>query len=181
MRHLPNLLSLLRIALIWPIVASLEQGAYPRTLLLLFIAAFSDGLDGFLAKRYHWTSELGKTLDPLGDKLLLIAVFLVATWYGLIPRGLTIVAVARDVMIGFGALIYRIGWGPVYGRPMISSKINTLLQLLYVLAVVANAAFRTPSPGLLVTLAWLTFASLLLSGFLYAREFTSRALEVARA
>src|ERR1035441_6919692 len=68
MRHLPNLISLLRIALIWPIVASLEQGAYPRTLLLLFTAAFSDGLDGFLAKRYHWTSELGKVLDPAGDK-----------------------------------------------------------------------------------------------------------------
>jgi cardiolipin synthase len=181
MRHLPNLISLLRIALIWPIVASLEQGAYPRTLLLLFTAAFSDGLDGFLAKRYHWTSELGKVLDPAGDKLLLIAVFLVATWYGLIPRPLTIVAVARDVMIGFGALIYRIGWGPLNGRPMISSKINTLLQLLYVLAVVANAGFQLPPPSILFALECLTYATLLISGFLYAREFTSRALEVARA
>jgi cardiolipin synthase (CMP-forming) len=181
MRHLPNLISLLRIALIWPIIGSLEQGAYPRTLLLLIIAAFSDGLDGFLAKRYHWTSELGKTLDPLGDKLLLIAVFLVATWYGLIPRWLTIVAVARDVMIGFGALIYRLGWGPLHGRPMISSKLNTLLQLLYVVAVVAHAAFRLPPPGMLSLLEWLTCATLLISGFMYAREFTGRALEVARA
>jgi cardiolipin synthase len=181
MRHLPNLISLLRIVLIWPIIASLEQGAYPRTLLLLFIAAFSDGLDGFLAKRYHWTSELGKTLDPIGDKLLLIAVFLVATWYGLIPEQLTAVAVARDVMIGLGALIYRLGWGPLHGRPMISSKINTLLQLLYVLAVVAHAGYGLPPPGVLATLAWLTFATLMLSGFLYAREFTQRALAVARA
>lgn len=181
MRHLPNLISLLRIALIWPIITSLEQGAYSRTLLLLFIAAFSDGLDGFLAKRYNWTSELGKTLDPIGDKLLLIAVFLVATWYGLIPHWLTIVAVARDVMIGLGAMIYRVGWGPLHGRPFISSKINTLLQLLYVLAVVAHAGFALPSPGIVAVLGWLTCATVLLSGFLYAREFTWRALEVARA
>jgi cardiolipin synthase len=181
MRHLPNLISLLRIVLIWPILVSLEQAAYGRTLLLLFLAAFSDGLDGFLAKRYHWTSEFGKALDPLGDKLLLIAVFLVATWHGLIPSWLTAIAVARDVMIAFGAVIYRIGWGPLNGRPMISSKINTLLQLLYVLAVVANAGFQLPPHWILLALAWLTCATLLLSGFLYAREFTSRALEVARA
>ncbi len=181
MRHLPNLISLLRIVLIWPIITSLEQAAYSRTLLLLFIAAFSDGLDGFLAKRYNWTSELGKTLDPIGDKLLLIAVFLVATWYGLIPHWLTIVAVARDVMIGVGAMIYRVGWGPLHGRPFISSKINTLLQLLYVLAVVAHAGFGLPAPGIVAVLGWLTCATVLLSGFLYAREFTWRALEVARA
>src|SRR5579863_2640563 len=145
MRHLPNLICLLRIVLIWPIVDSLAHGAYERTLLLFFIAAASDGLDGFLAKRYHWTSELGKVLDPLGDKLLLVAVFLVATWYGLIPQWLTVLAVARDVMIGLGALVYRIGWGPLNGRPMISSKLNTLLQLLYILILVSNQAFGLPS------------------------------------
>jgi cardiolipin synthase len=179
-RHLPNLICLLRIALIWPIVVSIEQADYPRTLVLFFIAAFSDGLDGFLAKRYHWTSEVGKVLDPLGDKLLLITVFLVATWYGLIPRWLTIVAVARDVMIALGALIYRLAWGPLNGRPMISSKINTLMQLLYVFAVVAYAAYRLPLPNVLPALQLLTLATLLISGYLYARDFSQRALEVAR-
>ncbi|HEV7985949.1 MAG TPA: CDP-alcohol phosphatidyltransferase family protein [Steroidobacteraceae bacterium] len=181
MRHLPNLICLLRIALIWPIVVSLAQADYQRTLLLLFIAAASDGLDGFLAKRYHWTSELGKILDPLGDKLLLVAVFLVATWYQLIPQWLTVLAVTRDVLIGVGALVYRIGWGPLNGRPMISSKINTLLQLLYVLVLVSNKAFGLPSEGWVGALIPPICATLLLSGFLYVREFTQRALEVARA
>lgn len=180
MRHLPNLISLLRIALVWPIVLSIMAGEYPRTLLLLFIAAFSDGLDGYLAKRYHWTSELGKALDPLGDKLLLIAVFLVATWYGLIPRALTIVAVARDVMIALGALIYRLAYGPLNGRPLISSKVNTLMQLLYVLAVMAHAAYAVPPRSILSALAALTLATVLISGYLYAREFSRRALQVAR-
>lgn len=181
MRHLPNLICLLRIVLIWPIVVSLAHADYERTLVLFFIAAASDGLDGFLAKRYHWTSELGKVLDPLGDKLLLVAVFLVATWYQLIPQWLTVLAVTRDVMIGVGALVYRIGWGPLNGRPMISSKLNTLLQLLYVLVLVSNRAFGLPSQGWVEALIPPICATLLLSGFLYVREFTQRALEVARA
>jgi cardiolipin synthase len=168
-------------ALIWPIVVSIAHGDYPRTLLLFFLAAASDGLDGLLAKRFHWTSELGKLLDPLADKLLLIAVFLVATWYGLIPRWLTAAAVSRDVLIGSGALAYRIGCGRLNGAPMISSKINTLLQLLYVLAVIAHAGFGLPSPLLLRIMAGLTLLTLLISGYAYVREFTQRALQVERA
>ena len=111
MRHLPNLICLLRIALIWPIVVSISAANYRLTLLLFFIAAASDGLDGFLAKRFHWTSELGKILDPIADKLLLMAVFLVATWYGLIPQWLTVLAVARDVhdRSGRARLSHRLG------------------------------------------------------------------------
>ena len=180
MRHLPNLICVLRIVLIWPIVASLTQGNYERTLLLFFAAAASDGLDGFLAKRYHWTSELGRVLDPLGDKLLLVAVFLVATWYGLIPRWLTVLAVTRDVMIGLGALVFRIGWGPLHGHPMISSKVNTLLQLLYVLLLIAHQAFGFPSTGWVEALEPPLCLTLVVSGYFYVREFTQRALEIAR-
>ena len=181
MRHLPNLISLLRIALIWPILRTLVEGQYDLTLLLFFLAALSDGLDGFLAKRFHWTSELGKWLDPIGDKLLLMGVFLVATWHGMIPRWLTVIAVGRDVLIGAGALTFRLGWGPLNGRPMISSKLNTLLQLLYVLLLVCNRAFGFPSSGWIEALEPPMCITLLLSGFLYVREFTHRALVLAHA
>jgi cardiolipin synthase len=59
MRQLPNLISILRIALVWPIVVSIAHANYLLTLVLFFIAAMSDGIDGFLAKRFNWTSELG--------------------------------------------------------------------------------------------------------------------------
>ena len=75
MRHLPNLICVARIALIWPIVWALLASNYELALLLFAVAAVSDGLDGYLAKRFGWTSELGKALDPLADKLLLISVF----------------------------------------------------------------------------------------------------------
>jgi len=180
-RHLPNLICLLRIALVWPIVLSVAHANYPQTLVLFFVAAMSDGLDGFLAKRFHWISQLGKLLDPLADKLLLVGVFLVATWYGLIPRWLTIAAVSRDVMIPLGSLAFHLGWGPLKGQPLISSKINTLLQVLYVLAIVAHAGYALPPQGVVDALQWLTFATVLLSGLAYIREFTRRALQVAQA
>jgi cardiolipin synthase (CMP-forming) len=180
-RHIPNLICLLRIVLVWPILVSIAHANYPLTLVLFFIAAMSDGLDGYLAKRFHWTSELGKMLDPLADKLLLIGVFLVATWYGLIPRWLTIAAVGRDVLIVLGALAFRIGCGPLQGQPLTSSKINTLLQVLYVLVVVAHAGYSFPPQGVIDVLQWLTLATVLISGFCYVREFTQRALRVAHA
>jgi cardiolipin synthase len=181
MRHLPNLICLLRIGLIWPVIASLERGAYGQTLLLFLLAAASDGLDGYLAKRFNWTSELGGILDPLADKLLLVVVFLVATWLGLIPRWLTVVAVARDMLIGLGALVYRLGWGPLHGRPMVISKINTLLQVLYVLAIVAHAGYGVPPQTVLDALALVTLLTLLLSGYGYAHQFLSRALQTSVA
>ena len=181
MRHLPNIICLLRIALIWPVLVSIQQGAYTRTLLLFFIAACSDGLDGYLAKRFNWTSQLGKMLDPLADKLLLVAVFLVATWLGMIPRWLTVAAVGRDVMIALGALVYRIGWGPVNGRPLTASKINTLLQLLYVLSIVAHADFGLPPQSVLDALAVLTLITVVVSGYGYVRQFLQRALRISAA
>src|SRR5688500_18484322 len=104
LRHLPNFICLVRIALISPTIDSLYSGDYWTALALVFVCAVSDGLDGWLAKRFNWTSQLGKMLDPLADKLLLVALFLAATWMNLLPWWLTAVAVGRDVMIGVGAM-----------------------------------------------------------------------------
>lgn len=177
MRHLPNLICLLRIGLIWPVIVRLERGDFLQALALFLLAALSDGLDGYLAKRFNWTSRLGKFLDPLADKLLLVAVFLVATWIGLVPRWLTVAAVTRDFVIGLGALSFRVGWGPLRGRPTHASKVNTLLQVLYVLLVMLRAARGVPPEPVLDALAWLTLATVLVSGFGYVREFTGRALQ----
>ena len=179
MRHLPNIISLARIALVWPVINGLADGAFERTLWLFAVAAASDGLDGWLAKHFHWTSRLGKILDPLADKLLLVSVFLVLTWLGLVPRYLAIAAVGRDVMIGVGALVYRAAWGPLHGRPILSSKINTALQISYVILVVIHAGWGEPPATWLSVLAAVTFASVLFSGAAYLQLFTRRALQVA--
>jgi cardiolipin synthase (CMP-forming) len=179
MRHLPNIICLLRIVLIWPILLSLQSGAYERTLWLFALAAASDGLDGYLAKRFGWTSQLGALLDPAADKLLLVSVFLLSTWLGLIPLWLATVAVARDAMIALGAVVYRLGWGPLRQRPILASKINTLVQIGYVLAVVVRAAYGFPPRGVIDALAILTFVTVLISGYGYVRETAQRGLRLA--
>jgi cardiolipin synthase (CMP-forming) len=175
-RHLPNIICLVRIALIWPILAALRTRNYDSAMLLFALAAVSDGLDGYLAKRFRWTSELGKALDPLADKLLLVTVFVYSTWLGLVPQWLTAAAVARDALIVFGALTYRLWFGPLHGRPTWQSKLNTGLQLVYLFCVMANRAFTVPPPEVLQALAVLTLATTVLSGAGYVVTFTRRAL-----
>jgi len=174
-RHLPNLICLIRLALIWPILTALHAGEHRLALVLFVIAAASDGVDGYLAKRFDWTSELGKFLDPLADKLLLVTVFVEAAWLELVPWWLTAAVVARDVMIGLGALIYRLWFGPLHGRPTRFSKVNTAAQLLYVTLVLLNASFGVPPSEVLGALALLTLATTALSGLHYLQVFTRRA------
>ena len=174
MRHLPNLICLLRILLVWPIIAAMQRGDARLAVILFAVAAISDGLDGFLAKRFHWTSELGKFLDPLADKVLLIAAFVTAAWIGLVPVWLAAAAIARDVMIGFGAVIYRLWFGPLHGRPTVVSKINTLLQLSTLLGSLLAQAINWPPPELIKALAVLTLVVTLASGADYLLRFMKR-------
>jgi cardiolipin synthase len=174
-RHLPNLICLVRLALIWPVAAALYGGRYGLALALFMLAAISDGLDGYLAKRFNWTSDLGKLLDPAADKLLLVTVFIESTWLGLVPWWVTAAAVARDVLIALGALVYRLWFGPLRGRPTIISKINTAAQLLYLMAVMLGAAVAFPPPDVLRALALTVFTTTALSGLHYVQAFTRRA------
>jgi cardiolipin synthase (CMP-forming) len=174
-RHLPNIICLVRLALIWPIATALYGGQYGLALALFVLAAISDGLDGYLAKRFNWISDLGKFLDPAADKLLLVTVFVESTWLGLVPWWVTAAAVARDALIALGALVYRAWFGPLRGRPTIISKINTAAQLLYLMAVMLAAAVAFPPRGVLRALALTVFATTVLSGLNYVQAFTRRA------
>ena len=176
MRHLPNLICLFRIGLIWPIVHSIWAGQFTTALALFLLAAVSDGLDGYLAKRFGWQSPLGKVLDPLADKLLLVVVFVEMTWLEMVPWWLTAAAVARDVLIGLGAIVFRFWFGPLRGRPTIVSKINTAMQLAFLMGVMLHAASGWFPPQVLVSFgAVLTLCTTAFSGFDYVMAFTRRA------
>ncbi len=176
MRHLPNIICVLRILLIWPTVVCLQAGQYWSALMLVAVCAVSDGLDGWLAKRFNWTSHLGKILDPLADKMLLVSLFLTATWMNIFPWWLTAVVVARDVLIGSGAVVYRMWFGPLHGRPTILSKINTGMQLAVVLAAILGVATGLPTPEMVIALALFTLLTTIVSGLVYLGMFTRRAL-----
>jgi cardiolipin synthase len=175
MRHLPNIICLIRIALILPLLQAMLAGDHVRILLLFCIAAVSDALDGYLAKRFHWTSELGRFLDPAADKLLLVSVFIVAAWLDIAPWWVAAVAVARDLVIGGGALIFRLWFGPLRGRPSIISKINTGVQILYLLGVILASSSGLPPREVLDALAVVMVITTLASGADYVAIFMRRA------
>ena len=181
LRQLPNAICVARIALVVPIAITLLDGDFVATLWLFALAAFSDGLDGYLAKRFGWTTELGKFLDPLADKLLLVTVFITLAVAGLTPVWLAVIVVARDVIIGAGAAIYSRVFGPLQGRATVISKINTGVQILYVLALVAHLGLGMPPPPVVVTLAAAVFVTTMVSGIEYILTYSRRAAEVARA
>ncbi len=180
MRHIPNALCVLRMLLVVPIAWLLSEGEYSLTLGLFAFAAATDGLDGFLAKRYDWTSELGTILDPLADKVLLVSVFVTLAALGLVPVWLAATAVARDITISVGAIVYQRLYGYPQGRPTLISKFNTLCQILYLLFVVAASAMDRAEHVLATVLGALVFVTTVVSGLDYVITYSHKAIDANR-
>ncbi len=180
LRHLPNLLCVLRILMVYPVAHWILQERYADVMLLFAVAASTDALDGFLAKRFGWTSQLGKFLDPLADKLLLLAVFICLSMNGEVPWLLTGLVLLRDLVIAFGALTYKLLFGPVNGNPTFASKLNTVTQIVFCLAVVAAAAYQWPAEWMVILLGALVLFSTCVSGIDYTLIYVRRAQIVVR-
>ncbi len=183
MHHLPNIITLLRILLVVPVVMLLLDARYAEALILFAVAGVSDGLDGFLARFFHWQSRLGSILDPLADKLLLVCAFLALGWQGLIPTPLVAVVLLRDLVIVLGALAFHLRFGRYEMSPSWLSKANTLCQILLVLTVVFAHSGLLVVPamdtliGALIDIVWLTT---LVSGGHYVWVWGRRALQLSR-
>ncbi len=175
LRHLPNLISSIRILLIVPIALTLVNHRFVATLWLFAAAALSDAADGFLAKRFGWQTELGGILDPLADKLMLATVFVTLAVQGVVPVWLTIAVIARDCIIVSGAICYRVWIGPIEARPSAISKLNTLCQILFILAVVAALRFGWPASWAVLALGALVFAAVVVSGIDYVLVYGRQA------
>jgi cardiolipin synthase len=180
LRFIPNLLCVLRMLLVYPVAHGILAGQYYAVFGLFALAAFTDALDGFLAKRFGWSTELGKHLDPLADKLLLVTSFLCLSIAGIVPWWLTCAVLLRDIAIVSGAIGYRVVFGPLHGQPTPQSKLNTFCQVLYVLAVMAQAAYELPEQPLTVALGALAFLTTAVSGIDYVLTYTRRAVVEAR-
>ena len=132
---IPNLITLGRILLVPVVVWAIASGEqYIWIAFVLFLAAgVSDAVDGYLAKRFHMTTELGAYLDPLADKALIVSIYLTLGIKGLIPGWLVILVVSRDIMI-VGAVM--LSW--LVGIPSRSNRCwypsSTRLRRLYLLA-----------------------------------------------
>lgn len=172
-RHLPNAITVLRMLLVLPIAWAILAREPRLALGLSAVAGFTDGLDGFLARRYGWRSRLGGVLDAAADKWLLVTCFLLLAWEGQLPWWLAVLVCGRDAVIAAGALAWRLLIGRIQPEPSLLSKACTLMQILYVLAVLAAAAAWLPAP--VAPLAWLVAALCVTSGSDYVLRWSLRA------
>lgn len=143
-QQLPNLISVLRLLLVPGFALVLLEQRFDAALALFLLMGLSDGLDGYLARRLDAASSLGAALDPLADKVMLMSAFVLLGHLELLPAWLVVLAVGRDVLIVGGALLLYLFRPGGMVRTAAVGKVNTFLQIVLVLAVLAQQLLPWP-------------------------------------
>ncbi len=139
--QIPNAITIGRLILVPVLIFLLDREEFAWALGVFIVAGLSDGLDGYLARRYKLESNFGGFLDPIADKVLMISAYVTLVLLGLLPVWLVLLVVARDfLIIGFIMMLVSLG-DKLKPSPSIYSKINTVVQILLIVTVLANLAF----------------------------------------
>src|SRR3954470_13979362 len=168
---IPNLITLARILLVPVVVWAIASDAMQTAFLLCLAAGLSDAIDGFLAKRFGMATELGAYLDPLGDKAMIVSIYVALGIADAIPRWLVILVVSRDIMIVSAIILSWVVDKPVPLRPLPVSKLNTVAQIVLAGVVMAALGFDFDASVALVLLTPLVAALTLLSVAFYVAEW----------
>ena len=153
------------------VVWAIASGEMYFAFVLFMVAAISDAVDGFLAKRFGMTTALGAYLDPLADKVLIVSIYLTLSINGIIPRWIVILVVSRDFMIVGAILLSWLVDKPVTVKPRTLSKLNTAAQIIYAGLVLATFGFELDAGWLLTFVMALVAALTLLSVGFYVAEW----------
>ncbi len=171
--NVPNILSLSRILMTPLIVWGMMKGEFAFVFWVLILAALTDGLDGYWARRFHQETAVGGALDPFADKLLIISVF--ATFgfgLGLLPLWFTLLVIGRDVLIMIGILSLWVGKKDTSILPSTISKLNTLLLFGLLLLQLASMVFEFNLN--LDVLIYMIAVTTVVSGWGYFKEWIKR-------
>jgi cardiolipin synthase (CMP-forming) len=158
---IPNIITLARILLVPIIVWAIASSQMEIAFAVFVVAGVSDAVDGFLAKRFNMTTELGALLDPLADKALLVSIYMALGIWGAIPRWIVILVVSRDIMIVAAVIVSWLFDKPVPMKPLMVSKLNTVAQVAFAGLVLASLSFGfKPMPYDLILMALVTVFTL---------------------
>jgi cardiolipin synthase len=165
----PTLITLLRIVAAPWIGYELARANFKVALPALFVAGCSDWLDGYLARRFHWQSELGEKLDPLADKVLVATVYICFVWRGILPWWVTAIVLGRDALILLFALAALATHRARRFPPSRWGKYSTFCQLMLGGGGVIQSGWPAflPAPTIPVAIA-ITVAATVWSGLHYA-------------
>jgi cardiolipin synthase len=140
MLNIPNIITLIRLGLVPAMAYYLADEAYEIALPIFLVAALSDLVDGYIARRFKLVSTFGATLDPVADKLSMLVATVLLAWQMLLPLWLAVAIVARDIVIVVGAIFFLLMRGRLNIAPTRLSKINTFIEFAVLLLVMASGA-----------------------------------------
>ena len=170
----PNVISLGRLLSVPLTVWVILQGYFVVAFGIFVAAGVSDAVDGFLAKRFGMETELGRYLDPLADKALLVAVFMTLGQMGYLPIWLVILVVSRDVLIVGGVILTNTFFEGCRPQPVLISKINTAAQIVLAAVVLGGIAFGLGVAPLTNVLVYAVGATTAVSGAIYLVQWGRR-------
>lgn len=180
LRHLPNLLTALRLCAAPFTAALILRANYSAALGFFAFAGLSDALDGYLARRLSPGSRFGVYLDPAADKLLMLASFVTLTMVGAVPLWLTALVIGRDIAIVGGAAIAWLLALPLKIEPLQIGKISTVVQVGYIGLVLLLRAAEIEAPrlvlsgaiiaGAVTAASWAAYGQLLLRAVALGRR-----------
>jgi cardiolipin synthase len=169
--NIPNFITLARMLMTPLAVMMIISQRFLPAFLIFILAGVSDGVDGFIAKRFDLRTELGAYLDPLADKALLISIYVSLAIYAGLPAWIAIIVVSRDVMIVVAVLVSWLLDKPVEIRPVWVSKLNTVAQIALAGFALGIRAFGFDQQLLLTSLQVLVAATTLASGGVYIAQW----------
>lgn len=165
----PNIISLARLLSVPLIVSLILSHQLVLAFVFFTLAGLSDALDGFLARVFKARTTLGAYLDPLADKALLVGAFAALGHAGLIELWVVVLVVFRDVLIVGGILLLFLFKITFHMKPLMISKVNTVVQLSYILFVLGTGAAFLNVPSLSQYFGYLVALTTVLSGVSYVR------------
>src|SRR5919198_5517430 len=168
---IPNLITLGRILLVPVVVWAITAGEMRVAFVLFLAAGISDAVDGFLAKRFGMTTELGAYLDPLADKAMLVSIYVALGIADAVPGWLVILVVSRDIMIVSAVILSWLVDQPVGLKPLLVSKLNTVAQIVLAAVVLAALGFDFDASLAIFLLMALVTAFTLISIAFYVAEW----------
>ncbi len=180
MFNVPNAITLLRFALVPALALVLLRGEYGTAFVLFSVSALSDLADGIVARRWNLGTRFGAVADPLADKLTMLTVTGLLTVQHALPWWFALAVVLRDGLIVGGALAYHVWIGPVEMAPSRISKLNTALEFLLLLSVLAIGAGHLPDGRWRQWLLVATLATLAASGGHYLWVWGRKAAQARR-
>ena len=170
---IPNLFTMLRALMTPYILLELAHGRYMRAGWTFGAAAFTDTLDGFIARRFHAESRIGQYLDPIADKLLLSSIYIGLTLGHALPVWVFIVVLARDLWILAlsGVALKFTKFREL--KPSVWGKASTFIQIMTAVGIMAARAYQNEVFGVIA--GWLVWGVVILA-VISAGDYTARGI-----